>query len=63
MCVSGALGGQKRTLDHVEMELKAVVSYHVGVATQTQVFCKTSRLSKPLKHLSQILDFKENFSS
>lgn len=63
MRVSGALRGHKRTMDHVEMELKAVVSFHVGVGIQTQVFCKSSRLSEPLKHLSQTLDFKENFSS
>lgn len=61
ICVSGALRGQKRTWDHLEMELKAVVSYHVGVGTQTQVFCKSSRLSKPLNHLPQTLILKRTF--
>lgn len=39
-------------LGPLELELDMVVNQHVGTVTQTQVPYKSSRYSKPLRHLS-----------
>lgn len=43
-CMSGVQGGQKTTLNPLELKLRTVVSC-VGVGNQTWVPCKTSRFS------------------
>lgn len=37
------LGGQKRVLDALELELETVVSYHVSAKNQTRVPYKSNR--------------------
>jgi hypothetical protein len=44
-CVTGACGGQKRTLDLLDLELLMTVSCHVGARNRTQVLCKSSQCS------------------
>lgn len=45
--VPGALGGQKRAPDCLELELQMVVSCPVGARNQTQFLWKMSHLSIP----------------
>lgn len=40
-CLSGTLG-QKRELDLLELELQAVVRYHMDAGIETQVLCKST---------------------
>ena len=40
MCVPGACRGQKKALDLLELELRMVVSHHVGAGNEILVFCK-----------------------
>lgn len=54
MCVSSVYGGQKKVWDHLELELKRVMSQHVGAENRTQILCKNS---KPSFQLLQV-DFK-----
>lgn len=45
MFMAGACGGQKRpvrVLDHKELELQTIVSYHAGSGNWTWVFCKNN---------------------
>lgn len=44
-CVPGALGGQKRTADSLELELKMEMIHHVGAGNRIQVFYKSSKCS------------------
>lgn len=39
---AGALGGQKRVWDPLELELQVVMSCRVGAEKQTQVLCRNS---------------------
>lgn len=48
----GALGGHKRALGALEVELQVVTSYHVDTRNGTCGLCKNSQYSKPLSHLS-----------
>lgn len=41
--ICSALGEQRRGLDSFELELKMVVSNHMGAGIQTQVFCKNNQ--------------------
>jgi hypothetical protein len=50
--MSGACGGQKRTRDSFGSALYTFVSHHVGAGNGTQVLWKSSKCSKPLRHLS-----------
>jgi hypothetical protein len=54
-CMSGALGGQKKMSDLLELKLWPIVSYHVGTGDQTQVFWKSSQCSKLSSRLSSPL--------
>ena len=36
MCTPGTLGGEKRELDLLELELQAVVRYHMGAGNGTK---------------------------
>lgn len=42
MCMPSTWGDQKRVLGHLELWLLMVVSLHVGVRNQTQIFYKNS---------------------
>lgn len=44
--MSGALGGGKRALDPLEVELWTVVRYHVGVGNITRSSARTSTLNQ-----------------
>lgn len=60
MDVSGtsrAFGGQNRALEPPKVELRIVVSYHVG----TQVLCRNSKCSSLLSHFPSHLNI--NFCS
>lgn len=50
--VLGAGGGQKRTLDFLELEIGIVVRDHVCAGNRALALCKGSECSKPLSHLS-----------
>lgn len=50
MCVPGAIGGQKGSMDPLELELWMVVNHHVGAGNRTQVLSKTTELSLQPKH-------------
>ena len=52
--------GQKRVLGLQGSELQVVDSHHVGAGNQIQVFCKSSRSCKPLRHFFQPLLFLNN---
>lgn len=56
----GAHGIQKLTSDPLGMELRVVVGHHMGPGNQTQVFWRSSQLSKPRSYLSgtRLLLFK-----
>lgn len=43
--MSGALGGQKKLLDLLELDLKFGVSYCMGPGNQTWVLCRSSKCS------------------
>lgn len=43
-----------------ELESQVVVSHHVNVRNQTYIFCKISKFSKPLSHLSSSLKIYVN---
>lgn len=44
--VPGALRGKRKASDSLDLELQAVVSFHVDTRNQTQVFCKSRKCSK-----------------
>lgn len=46
-CVPSAISGQRRALDPLGLELKVVMSCHVGVETQTQVLPKATSILNP----------------
>lgn len=46
-CMPEALGGQKRALEALKMELQMVVGW------VKQVLCKSNKCSKPLSHSSR----------
>jgi hypothetical protein len=50
--MSDALGGQKKPLDPLELELGVVVNGHVGAGNQTWVGSKSNKCSKLRSHLS-----------
>lgn len=54
MCAD-AQEGQKKTLDPLELELKAVVSCHIATVSQTQVICRSSNYASLLNHLPKHL--------
>jgi hypothetical protein len=43
--ISGVDGGQKRALDHLELELHMVVGCFMGAGNQTQVLYKNNKYS------------------
>lgn len=51
ICVPGALGGQKRVLDALELELPVVGSHHVGVGNCTWILKESRQCSQSLSHL------------
>ena len=51
MCMPDALGGQKRTFNHLELELKTVVRCHVGTYRQAQDLWESSNCSSLLSPL------------
>ena len=57
MCMPGACRGQKRVLDHLELELQRVVNHHVDAGNQTQFLCKSNKCSSLLSHLNRSLMF------
>ncbi|KAL6041276.1 hypothetical protein STEG23_022982 [Scotinomys teguina] len=42
---AGSIGGQKKTLNPLELELQMVVNCRVDAGHQIQVFCKNSQCS------------------
>lgn len=42
---SGADRGQERVLDLLDLELRMIVSHHVGAGSQTWVLCRRSKCS------------------
>lgn len=43
--VPDACGGQKKTLDPMDLKSQIVVNYCVDAGTQTQVLCKSSQFA------------------
>lgn len=58
-CVPGANESQKRTLDHLDLELQMLVSYYVSAGTRTQGLCKSSQCFWPFSYLSKRLPGRE----
>lgn len=51
ICVSCAIGGQKKMMSYaLELELCIVMNHHVGARNGTWVFCGGSQGSQPLSH-------------
>lgn len=53
ICMPGTRRTQKR-ISHQQLELKLVLSHHVGGRNLSWVFCKIIMLSQPLSHLCTI---------
>lgn len=51
ICVSGALRGQKRALDLLQLELQTFMSHYVGARNWTRVPCWSSKHILLLSHL------------
>lgn len=55
-CMPGVLGGQKRALDPLQLELQTAVSHNVGAGNKIWILWMSKEYSEPQSHLSNLSD-------